>query len=391
MKLLYYSTPSFADCDFPLIRELQHKGIDVYYLISLAPYSLHSTLFDIKEQLPSNKILPASSYKELRKYADYLDLSKVYIVNHLSGKDSAFSNLKLAFEVYRFVRRHRFDIIHTDTIYSMYDCILYAFRKKTILTVHDPFPHTGESSLRKRLFRRLAMNSVSRFVLLNERQKDAFAEVYKINPKRISTNRLGVYDCLPSIQTTKPLPLKKQILFFGRISPYKGIEFLLEAMRKVHSQIPEATLVIAGGGKLYFDKALYEGYDYIKIINRYVSLQELSDLLEESQLVVCPYTDATQSGVIMTAFAKCVPVVASNVGGLGEMIKDGANGSLVPPKDSMALSKAIIESLENEAILQKYRSNIKMEYFNGERSWEAIAEKYLELYKTHLSETKNRL
>ena len=44
MRLLYYSTPSFADCDFPLIKEYMEKGIDVLYLIKLTPYNCHSTL-----------------------------------------------------------------------------------------------------------------------------------------------------------------------------------------------------------------------------------------------------------------------------------------------------------------------------------------------------------
>ena len=47
MRLLYYSTPSFADCDFPLIKEYMEKGIDVLYLIKLTPYNCHSTLINI--------------------------------------------------------------------------------------------------------------------------------------------------------------------------------------------------------------------------------------------------------------------------------------------------------------------------------------------------------
>ena len=79
MKILYYSTPFFADCDFPLVKALQEEGHDVTYLIALAPYSLKSTLFDIKEQVQENAIIPAICYLELKVYESYMDMSKVYI------------------------------------------------------------------------------------------------------------------------------------------------------------------------------------------------------------------------------------------------------------------------------------------------------------------------
>jgi hypothetical protein len=66
MRILYISTPFFADCDFPLIRTLQDKGVDITYLILLAPYSLKSTLFDIKEQIKETSIFPAMRYQELQ-------------------------------------------------------------------------------------------------------------------------------------------------------------------------------------------------------------------------------------------------------------------------------------------------------------------------------------
>lgn len=96
MKILYYSSPSFADCDFPLVKEFIRLGHEVAYLINLTPYSLKSTLFNIEKQLPVNDIIPASSYRELDVYSNYMDMSKVYIVNRTAVKDSSLQNLSIS-------------------------------------------------------------------------------------------------------------------------------------------------------------------------------------------------------------------------------------------------------------------------------------------------------
>ena len=89
MRILYISTPFFADCDFPLIKSLQAKGVDITYLILLAPYSLRSTLIDIKEQINETAIFPATRYSELKVYDQYMDMSKVYVANRTSSKSNS--------------------------------------------------------------------------------------------------------------------------------------------------------------------------------------------------------------------------------------------------------------------------------------------------------------
>lgn len=383
MKILYYSTPSFADCDFPLIKALQETGHDVTYLIALAPYSLKSTLFDIKEQVPENAIIPAICYPELKVYENYMDMSKVYIVNRTIMQDSSLQALMMALRVTRFIKKGKFDVIHTDCMLGMWNLMLYKlFGKKMVLTVHDPFPHTGEISARKMFNYKMAMQSVHKFVLLNNKQKDKFCETYRVDSKQILINRLGVYDNIRTFISSKVPSYTHNVLFFGRISPYKGIEYLCEAMMKVREQVADATLTIAGGGKMYFDIEPYQKQDWVKVINRYVGMEELAGLLQNCALSVCPYTDATQSGVIMTSYSLCKPVVATNVGGLGEMVENGKTGLLVLPKDVDALADAITALLKDDAKREKMADNIRNDYFVGDKSWKVIAGKYIEFYKT---------
>ena len=383
MKILYYSSPSFADCDFPLVKAWQEAGHDVTYLIALAPYSLKSTLFDIKEQVPENAIIPAICYPELKVYESYMDMSKVYIVNRTVKKDSSPQALMMALRVTRFIKKGKFDVIHTDCMFGMWNLMLYKlFGKKMVLTVHDPFPHTGEISARKMFNYKMAMQSVHKFVLLNNKQKDRFCETYRVYSKQILINRLGVYDNIRTFISSQVPSYTHNVLFFGRISPYKGIEYLCEAMMMVREQVADATLTIAGGGKMYFDIEPYQKQDWVKVINRYVGMEELAGLLQNCALSVCPYTDATQSGVIMTSYSLCKPVVATNVGGLGEMVENGKTGLLVLPKDVDALADAITALLKDDAKREKLADNIRNDYFVGDKSWKVIAGKYIEFYKT---------
>lgn len=380
MKILFISVTPFADCDFPLIREYQRKGIDVTYLILLPPFFLRSTLFDIKKQIPKTGIFPATDYAEIREYEAYMDFAKVFIANRTGQSSMSLSYWKHKLDLYRFVKNNKFDLIHCDNMLGSGLKYLFSMTKNWVQTVHDPFPHSGETTRQKTDAYKTTMANADHFVLLNGRQKDEFCSHYGIDSQRVCVNRLGVYDNIKTFVNPDHQIKKHNILFFGRISPYKGIEYLCEAMKKVHVQIPDATLTIAGGGKMYFDIEPYKQLGYIEVINHYVGMEELAGLLSRCELSVCPYTDATQSGVIMTSYSLGKPVVATNVGGLPEMVEEGKTGVLVPPKDSEALADAIIRLLRDDQKMSEMSAYILNQYEVGEKSWSAIADKYINFY-----------
>lgn len=381
MKLLYISSPSFADCDFPLIRTLQQKGIDVTYLILLPCFSLRSTLVDIKKQIPRTGIFLATEYDEFKQYANYMDMSKVYVSNRINQKSYSWSYFKESFLLWKFIKDGNFDVVHHDSYFQGIRTLYYKLSNHWVTTFHDPFPHTGEESGNYRKKYELTIKGSNGYVLLNDNQKKQFCDTYNVDSSTVLINRLGIYDNIRSFVEEKTLPKRNNILFFGRISPYKGIEYLCEAMKIVRQAVPDATLTIAGGGKMYFDIDPYKQLEYIEVRNHYIGMKELADLLSRCALSVCPYTDATQSGVIMTSFSLYKPVVASNVGGLSEMIDDGKSGLLVPPKDARALADAIISLLQDDTKLSSMTEYIRQEYERGNRSWNAIADKYIEYYK----------
>ena len=109
-------------------------------------------------------------------------------------------------------------------------------------------------------------------------------------------------------------------------------------------------------------------------------MEDLATMLEECDLCACPYIDATQSGVVMSAFCFKKPVIATNVGGLPEMVDDGVTGIIVPPKDSDALANAIIELLANDIKRDNMKRNIEELYMHGEKSWPVIVNNYIDCY-----------
>ncbi len=377
MKVLYYSGISFADCDFPLIREYQKEGVECRYVLALLGSRLSGALFSFKKQLQKNSILRAEEYREFDTFKDYLDLKDVYVLNRVKpGMHLLTFWLYIKFVF--FILRFRPDAIHVTHPLWGPEFLLYLFRKRLVMTVHDPFLHSGEGDKVERTARKLAFKFIPKFVLLNGKQKDEFVKVHHLEHKEILVNKLGVYDCLQPLSTASEK--KGYVLFFGRFSPYKGIEYLCEAMKLVHERQPEIECVIAGGGKAYFDMMPYQNLPYLHIYNRYIETDELATLIDNSAFSVCPYKDATQSGVVFSSFAFCKPVIASNVGALGEAVMDGVTGKLVPAADVNALADAIITLYNSKETLEKMSRNIKDIFFDGEMSWKQIASDNLKFY-----------
>lgn len=380
MKILYLSTPSFADCDIPLVRAMQSKGHDVTYLLMLAPHNLQYTIIDIKKKYPRTGVFPSSVYPELKAFDGYIDMDKFFVANRTSNKSYSLSYWKKTLAIYRFIRKNKFDIIHTPCLFGLIRMLFYFAGCKVVTTIHDPFPHTGEKNRTSIQNRKIAVRYSKGIILLNSRQKDEFCSFYNVSPNRLCINKLGVYENIALMASDVKTLKKNNILFFGRISPYKGIEYLCKAMEIVRKEVPDATLTIAGSGKLYFDIKPYLTEGYIDLQNRFIQTHEIATLLRQCAICVCPYIDATQSGVIMTSFALSKPVIASNVGGLAEMIDEGKSGLLVEPKNPIALADAIIKLLNNPNELKRMKAYITESYYEGKNSWSSIADTYFDFY-----------
>ena len=135
-------------------------------------------------------------------------------------------------------------------------------------------------------------------------------------------------------------------LFFGMIRPYKGLQDLLDALPAVLSQIDLTLLMVGevwGDAKSYHRKIKQLGLEsQVRVIDRYISNDDVAMYFAAADLVVLPYRYATGSGVLQLALGLGVPVVASRTGSFAEEIQDGENGFLVEPGNESELANAIV-------------------------------------------------
>jgi glycosyltransferase involved in cell wall biosynthesis len=171
-----------------------------------------------------------------------------------------------------------------------------------------------------------------------------------------------------------------QLLFFGNVRCYKGLRVLLEALGKVGPRLDFA-LTVAGefyvDPEPYYELAKRQGIaGKITWINRYVPNEQVPALFRKADVIVLPYLEATQSGIVPLAYQFEVPVIASRVGGLPEVVQEGETGFLVPAGSADLLAEKIIEYFSNG---RKWDFQKKIRCFREKLSWQQVVDGLVDL------------
>jgi glycosyltransferase involved in cell wall biosynthesis len=150
----------------------------------------------------------------------------------------------------------------------------------------------------------------------------------------------------------------KILLFFGLVRPYKGLETLLQASVQLSLAGNEHHLVIAG--EFYQPRKKYEPLltelsdrGHLTLRDRFIPNEKVTSYFAAADVVVLPYRDATQSGIVPLAYACGRGVVASQVGGLAEVVQEAVSGVLVPPGDPAALAGGISAFLRQQDSIER--------------------------------------
>jgi len=264
-----------------------------------------------------------------------------------------------------------------------------------VLTLHNTtLFHGSPTSRLQGLGFRSVFRHFSAVIVHTEFSRNKILERDWCHPDKIHVVPHGVLECHqdpPSLKTASTekdaKPEKEQtILFFGHVRAYKGVDLLIRAFAQQPPAVLASTrLVIAGKPGIDASElrrlAQSLGVDHrINWHLRFVSDEEIPEFFGQASLVVLPYRDIDQSGVLMTAIAFEKPIVASRIGGIPEVIQDGVHGYLVEPGDVNGLAAAVGKLLlepERRETMQKALGLLR----TGPLAWGSCANRTLGVYK----------
>ncbi|MDV2482138.1 glycosyltransferase family 4 protein [Methanoculleus sp. Wushi-C6] len=174
----------------------------------------------------------------------------------------------------------------------------------------------------------------------------------------------------------------RTVIFVGRLHPIKGVHYLLEAMAIVHREIPDAKLIIVGDGtersKLEKLVEKLDLEDCVQFAGQ-VPQEEIPRVMHQADVFTLPSLSEGLPVVLLEAMAAGLPIVATNVGGVPEILEDGVNGYLVDAKRSNEIATGILMLMMNDEMREKVSANnrVKAKMF----TWDTVAGKVEEEYQ----------
>lgn len=248
-------------------------------------------------------------------------------------------------------------------------------KTKVISIIDNALPH--ERTFMDKSFARYFLNRNDAFVAMSEAVKQDILELKPnanilLREHPLYSHFGSIIDRNAALEKLKIPKDKKNILFFGFIRDYKGLDILLEAFRNLDDTYQ---LIIAGENYGSFEKYQniidqlpnkHSVYSHI----RYINDSEVPVFFGAADVVCLPYRSATQSGITAIAFHFEKPVIATNVGGLKETIDNEKTGLIVDEPKPDAITKAIRHFFTQSQAAWKS----EMALLKQQRSWEKFAQ-----------------
>jgi glycosyltransferase involved in cell wall biosynthesis len=284
------------------------------------------------------------------------------------------------------------DVVHFQWLAVQHvDGALLPAGRPLVLTAHDILPREarpGQRAAQRRLYDRF-----DAIVVHSDHGRRRLTGELGVDPERVCVIPHGVFEHLasgaadaagggsaqPPFATERPV-----VLCFGLMRPYKGIDLLLEAWRG----IDDAELWIAGAPRMDISALRATAPAGVRFVPRFIGDDELPAYFRRADLVVLPYREIDQSGVLFTTLAFGKPLLLSDVGGFPEIAATGAARTF-PAGDAGALRDTLRELLDDEPARRALAERAR-ELAAGEYSWPEIARRTLALYESLLQAGPSR-
>ena len=295
---------------------------------------------------------------------------------------SRFKTLLDLLRIFREVRAFRPTIVHFQEAAgprrAIFNAIVAASMRHSasiVLTVHDPLPHEGRDravSRRMASVRHYLRRTADIVIVHGAYCERRLAETTPDVHGRVVRSEHGLI-LEPSLHADLPPPMPLKLYFFGRMEAYKGIDTMLAMAEQLHEEGFAFSLSIAGrGSELDRLEQRFERLPEVSLHNGFAPPNDVIAAIQACHCVLLPYRSATQSGVLAAAFGGWRFVIASQTGGIGDLVVNGQNGLLVPPDDPQALADAV-RSVGQDTLLRRRLGDGARATAETQLDWNRIA------------------
>lgn len=295
--------------------------------------------------------------------------------------------------------RGEYDIIHTHipTPWSADWSALYSKTKDKplVVTYHNDIVGDGFVSLVARLYNATGL----RFVLKNADKIVITQPSYLESSKHLSKYRDKIEVIPNGVDVDKFQPKKSpesgegNVIFFLSVLDeyhrYKGLDYLLKALKIVKTKVPDVKLVVGGKGVLidyYMDMAASMGLENDVVFAGFIPDQEIADYYSRANVFILPSISSLQEGfgiVALEALACETPVITTDIVGVADDLEESEAGIVIPPKDTEKLADAMVEIL-GDVDMQREMGKMGRKLVEEKYTWKGIASSMGKLYKNLL-------
>lgn len=342
-------------------------------------------------------LLACSNHQNLNKWCENFEKEQIKVIRiNAKSKHSP----KHFFALNKLIKSEKIDLIHShvwNPASSRY-AFLSAIRtnKPIITTEHDPF----KLSKIKDIFKKFTLKKITKIITVSENNKKILQNLYPNQRHKILTILNGIDTTWWQSQLLRftPEDLKKIktetfeakentliLIAISELHERKGLKYLIKAMPSITEKYPNVKLVIIGEGPE--KENLKNLIEKLKLENNVILLgkkKEIPKLLKSSDIFILPSLREAFGLVNLEAMMAGLPIIATRVGGIPEVVKHKETGLLIKPADERALSQAINQMIASPTTRKKMGTAGKK---RAEKQFSAkkMAEEYEKIYATILS------
>lgn len=395
MKKAAFITPNYTGATLPIVKELLRLGwkVDYYFPFGMEPSNGEHPkeamiLRNFHAKMGLHEI-PPHYFQELYDYMDSDSFRMYYYRTSRPFKTvpiirdivSIWRRIE-HIPVLRYVRKQKYDLINLVCNFDYNDFLFFHknLNVKIITSFHEVCNHWQPDFDSPTPFLNYLFHHTKEIVVHSKNSYRDILQYKGANKDKIHHINFGIFETFKTIKGSANFKLPQNyVLFFGVFRSYKGLSYLLKAIKDHPECLGNNHLVIAGSGH---DDSIQEfrQIDNVHVINRYIKNEEVIYLLEHCQFVICPYTTMSQSGLPQTIYAFNKPIVASDLDGFREIVIHKKTGLLFESKNTDELASAVKELSSNAELYQSIVSNIlDFKNVNEPYSWPFITQQYLSI------------